>query len=66
MAMDTWEYKTITMKTEGAMGGLLDVEAWDARLNAMGRDGWELVSAFDTNQSYGSSRLAVAVFMRKR
>ena len=63
--MERFEYKTITMKTEGFAGGLLNVEEWDRNLNLLGNEGWELVSAFDTNQSQGSSRLAVAVFKRQ-
>ena len=47
-------------------GGKLDTEAFDTYLNELGREGWELVNAFDTNQSYGASRDVVAVFKRPR
>ena len=65
-AMQKWEYKTIKVGTKGMLGGILDVSAFDSLLNQLGSDGWELVAAFDTNQSYGASREAVAVFKRPR
>ncbi len=48
------------------LGGILDTTAFDAELNRLGSDGWELVAAFDTNQSYGASREAIAIFKRPR
>jgi hypothetical protein len=63
--MQKWEYKTAKLDTKGwFIGGILDTQTFDQLLNNMGRDGWELVSAFDTNQAYGASREAVAVFKR--
>lgn len=64
--MQKWEYRTIKMDTKGLLGGILDVTTFDGVLNQLGSDGWELVAAFDTNQSYGSSREAVAIFKRLR
>ena len=63
-AMTRWEYKTIKVAATGFLGGKLDSPAFEALLNGLGRDGWELVSAFDTNQSYGQTRDVVAVFKR--
>jgi len=62
--MQRWEYKTIKLKTTGMVGGILDTAAFDEMLNQLGNEGWELVAAFDTNQSYGASREAIAVFKR--
>ena len=64
--MQKWEYKTIKVDTKGMLGGILDTTAFDSLLNQLGDDGWELVGAFDTNQSYGASREAVAIFKRSR
>jgi hypothetical protein len=64
--MQKWEYKTIKVDTKGMLGGILDTTAFDGALNQLGNDGWELVAAFDTNQSYGASREAIAVFKRPR
>lgn len=63
--MEKWEYKTIKVETKGFSGGILQTENFEYELNIMGAQGWELVSCFDTNQSYGASREVVAVFKRK-
>ncbi len=62
--MHMWEYKTVEFETTGFMGGKLDIHTFNQTLNELGRDGWELVSCFDTNQSQGASRLVIAVFKR--
>ena len=64
--MQTWEYRTIKLETKGMMGGILDTQSFDALLNQLGSEGWELVTAFDTNQAYGASREAIAIFKRPR
>lgn len=61
-----WEYKTLEFDSKGFVGGVLDITRFDESLNAAGRDGWELVSVFTTNQAYGSSRKVIAVFKRPR
>jgi len=40
--MQTWEYRTIKVETKGVMGGILDTSSFDALLNQLGSDGWEL------------------------
>ena len=62
--MQKWEYRTIKLDTKGMLGGILDAATFDGLLNQLGGEGWELVATFDTNQSYGASREAVAVFKR--
>ena len=64
--MDQWEYKSLKMDTGGFLGGKLDIDAFDVRLNELGEQGWELVGAFDTNQSHGASRDVIAVFKRRK
>jgi len=65
--MAKWEYKTIKVDVKGTfIGGVLDVATFDAKLNELGRDGWELISAFDTNMQQGASREAIAIFERTR
>ena len=61
-----WEYKTIKIATSGFAGGKLDENAFTAYMNDLGDQGWELVSAFDTNLTYGATRNVVAVFKRPR
>jgi hypothetical protein len=61
-----WEYKTIKLGTTGFFGGNLDETALDQGLNQLGSQGWELVAAFDTNQSQGVTRDVVIIFKRQR
>jgi hypothetical protein len=62
--MTHWEYKTIRLAATGWVGGNLDFTAFEALLNDLGQQGWELVSTFDTNTSTGSTKDVVAVFKR--
>ncbi|MGX8796208.1 DUF4177 domain-containing protein [Fusibacter sp. JL298sf-3] len=62
--MDQWEYHTEQFETKGFSGGKLDIAAFNARLNQLGAQGWELVNTFDTNMVDGMSRFVVAVFKR--
>ena len=59
-----WEYKTIKLAITGFLGGKLDERKLDDFMNQLGEQGWELVSAFDTNQGGGVTRGVVAVFKR--
>lgn len=63
--MARWEYRTIEFDTTGFMGGILNVNDFNRTLNDYGREGWELVSCFDTNQSQGASRKVIAVMKRQ-
>jgi hypothetical protein len=64
--METWEYRSIKVETKGIMGGILDIRNFEAELNKLGEQGWELVSCFSTSAGQGSSREVVAVFKRKQ
>ena len=59
-----WEYKIIKLATKGFTGGEFDETELDKLLNELGSQGWELVSAFDTNQAYGETRDVVVIFKR--
>jgi len=61
-----WEYRTIRIATGGFLGGKVEVDEFDRSLNELGREGWELVAAFDTSQGFGQSSDVVAVFKRPR
>lgn len=64
--MNKWEYKTIKLGTTGWFaGGNLDEVKLDTYMNELGQQGWELTSAFDTNQTYGASKDVIAIFKRK-
>ena len=59
-----WEYKTIKLGARGFLGGKIDESELDARMKRLGADGWELVTAFDTNTVDGKTRDVVAIFKR--
>jgi hypothetical protein len=59
-----WEYKTVKLETKGLLGGKVDEAQLDTMMNDLGREGWELAAALDTNQAYGQTRDVVAIFKR--
>jgi len=61
-----WEYKTLKMDAAGVWlsQGRLDEAKLEALMNQLGSQGWELVSAFDTNRGGGATRDVVAIFKR--
>lgn len=61
-----WEYKVLKTDTTGFAGGKVNENKFEQILNEWGRQGWELVNAFDTNQNYGASRHIVSIFKRLR
>jgi hypothetical protein len=66
--MTGWEYKSVELGAEKhsffTLGGRIDVGKLDALLGGLGAQGWELVSAFDTNAGAGETRFVVAIFKR--
>ena len=66
MPRDKWEYRTARFEIGGWVGPKVDVAHVDASLNALGDEGWELVSALDLAGSDGKSRALLALFKRPR
>ncbi|NLM60535.1 MAG: DUF4177 domain-containing protein [Clostridiales bacterium] len=63
--MEKFEYKTLFTDAKGAFGGKVDRHAFEKELNDLGAQGWELVSAVPSAQSYGSTRWIICIFKRK-
>jgi hypothetical protein len=61
-----WEYTTALLEVSGWVSTKVDPEAVSAELNRYGAQGWELVSAFDVNDSNGRTSKIVALFKRAR
>ena len=59
-----WEYKTLCISIRGLMTPSVDTDEIDKEFTKLGREGWELVSSFDTNLGYGASFQLVATFKR--
>jgi hypothetical protein len=60
-----WEYRTMSFGASSgywpfAAGGDVAQDEITATLNRLGQDGWELVSALDTNDVRGQTRMVVA------
>ena len=63
--MMKWEYMTLVLAAKGFwLGGSIDGEKLNERLNELGEEGWELVSMFDTNMAQGQTRDVFAVLKR--
>ena len=61
-----WEYRTIMLRAGGVLfGGAVDGQELTDRLNELGAEGWELVTAFDTNMARGRTRDVLAVLKRE-
>ena len=63
-ASGTWEYMTIMLGAGGFFGGSVSGDTLTEKLNELGANGWELVTAFDTNMLQGRTRDVVAVLKR--
>ncbi len=61
----SWEYKTLKLGTKGLLGGKANEAELEKALNELGRQGWELVSIFTTNQAQGQTRDIVVVLKRR-
>jgi hypothetical protein len=60
-----WEYRTVIFEVSNwFIGGKLDGQKFNDRLNELGEGGWELVNVFDTNFAQGGTRDVVAVLKR--
>ncbi|MET7044427.1 DUF4177 domain-containing protein [Clostridium botulinum] len=64
--LDKWEYTSIKVETKGLLGGILEIEDFNFKLNELGEQGWELVSCISTNQDDGKTREVSAVFKRRK
>jgi len=59
-----YEYKIVKIDGEGLFGGKVDLAELEDHFNALGRDGWEMVSMMDTNMGYGATKWVISTFRR--
>ncbi len=62
-----YQYTVLKIASEQnlfSMGGKVDAEKLALELNRLGREGWELVSAFDTNMSAGQTRDVILILKK--
>ncbi len=63
--MTTFDYSTVAFDTTAFLvGSKLNHEAFAAKLNEYGSEGWELVNVFQMNRDEGRTYEVVAVFKR--
>lgn len=62
--MAKWEYKVIEFDTYGVMGGLIDTNRIEERINELGKLGWGLVSAYSAVGST-SARKVICNFKKE-
>ena len=59
-----YEYKTLSYDAGGVFGGKVKNTEFEAMLNRLGAEGWELVNCFASNVAYGKTAYIVSVFKR--
>lgn len=57
--MKKWIYKVIEFNTTGLMGGIVQTNNIESKLNELGEFGWEVVAGHTTTQDFGSSRKVI-------
>ncbi len=60
-----WEYKTLAVKKRKFFSGGIDTDMLKQELDALGRDGWELVSICP-NSFMGAPQGIIAVLKREK
>lgn len=66
MRGERWEYRTVSLPLAGFFGPKVKPDEIDAMMNALGHEGWELVTAFDVASGHGQSSGLVGIFKRPR
>ena len=60
-----WEYKTVKLEAQGwFVGGKVDTHSLNRLLNEYGHQGWEVITAVDTNTSSGQTRDILVIMKR--
>jgi len=61
-----YEYQTKVFDAQGFWsGGKIDVDEFDATLNEMGSQGWQLIEKVTSNMELGRTRHFICTFMRE-
>ena len=64
--MKRFEYTVLDVPAKGFLwGGRVEFAALDAKLNELGREGWEVASSGDTNMRRGASRSVFIILKRE-
>ncbi len=63
--MNRFEYKILDAPAKGFWGGKVNLQELTDTLNSLGREGWEVVSATDTNMHEGATRGLIILLKRQ-
>lgn len=63
--MKRFEYRVLDVATGGFLGGKVDAQELTDTLNELGREGWEVVSAVDTDFYGGGSKSLTIILKRE-
>jgi len=63
--MKKFEYTVLDVPSKGFFGGKVDYAALTAKLNDLGKKGWEVISGIDTNIHQGASRAVIIILKRE-
>ena len=64
--MECWQYQVVRFGSGDFLGGRIDADQLEAKLNFLGRSGWELVSIIDSIAPRDQSLEIVVTFKRKK
>lgn len=59
-----FEYKMETYETKGLWGGIVNNEDFEAKLNQLGAEGWELVNSLPSTEIQGRTSYIISIFKR--
>lgn len=62
--MTRFEYKVLDVPAKGFFGGKINYQQLAEKLNALGEEGWELITSTDTNMWEGASRGIILILKR--
>ncbi|GAB3541080.1 DUF4177 domain-containing protein [Spirosoma fluminis] len=63
--MKKFEYRVLDVAASGFWGGDIDSQTLTDKLNELGRDGWEVISAVDTAVYGGGSKGLIIMLKRE-
>lgn len=63
--MKKFEYTVLDVPSKGFWGGKIDYVSLTAKLNELGKKGWEVVSSNDTTMYQSASRAVIIILKRE-
>ena len=62
-----WEYKILKYEIDrGFIDVSIDEHKWEEEINILGKDGWELINSYSTNDTDGMTNHVLMTFKREK